>query len=137
MRRDGLDGNFKFPACLTTHHWTFPASRPSDVVWARVWDWLGENGITRPRHILWTRYVKYLAGDYVIVTHYVNPDAVGFQSAADGRSEWSASAIQSDSARAAYVDRFNAWGLQMGVNARASLTDGKPRQAPLADLPAR
>jgi hypothetical protein len=138
--RDTLDGNFRYPACNVVNHVTnfLNTDVPTDDYAKSVWTWFRTNKVPLPYNTIFTSYVKYFSGDFVQVSFWFNPEAVGLidsDKKAWGQSPWHPELIKTDPARTAYIDQVKQWNTALIKNSRATLMDDKPLDPTLPALP--
>ncbi|GAB2581270.1 hypothetical protein GCM10027034_10560 [Ramlibacter solisilvae] len=136
LHRDGMDGHFNNPACLTIEAVDGPSTGPQQEVETWLWDWMKANGVAIPQVLLAAKYLKYGTGEQVWALSYVNPDAHGISpSAQRNREEWSPDAVKADPRKSEYLARFKAWSYKMAQESRLSLLDHKPKEPGLPAIP--
>jgi hypothetical protein len=138
LHRDGMDGNFNFPACLTIEAVEAPSAGPQQEIETWLWDWMKANGVEIPRVLLAAKYLKYGTGEHVWALGCVNPDVPGIDPSAQSDSGgWSLDAVKADPQKAEYLTRFKAWSYQMAQASRRSLLDRRPKEAGLPPIPSK
>jgi len=136
LHRDGMDGNFNHPACLTLEAVEGPSAGPQQEIESWLWDWMKANGVETPPVLLAAKYLKYGTGEHVWSLLYVNPDVPGVSPVAQhDRAEWSLDAVKADPKKSEYLARFKAWSYKMAQEARLSLLDRKPKEPGLPAIP--
>ena len=135
LHRDAFSENIRFPECLLINHIVrYWVAAPASEVDKKIWWWFKVNNVNLPSTVLTCSYRKYLSGDFVLVTVSVNPEKFGQAPSTKtvwSESEWHPNAIKNDQARAAFVDGFKKWCYVMAENAKATLSDRKPKLATL------
>ncbi len=136
LHRDGLDGNFNFPTCLTIEEVEGPTTGPQQDIETWFWDWMKANGVAVPHVLLAAKYLKYGTGVHVWALSYVNPDFYGINPAAQrSPGEWSQAVVKADSRKLEYLAQFKVWSNKMAQESRNSLRDQKPKEAALPAIP--
>jgi hypothetical protein len=59
LHRDGIDGNFNYPACLSIEAVESPSSGNLAELETSLWNWMKANGVETPHVLLSTKYFKY------------------------------------------------------------------------------
>jgi hypothetical protein len=136
LHRDGIDGNFNYPACLSIEALESPSIGQQAGLETWLWDWMKANGVEVPHVLLAAKYLKYGAGDHVWVLQYVNPDLYGIEPATPrSRGEWTPEIVKADPQKSEYLARLKTWSSRMAEESRRSLREGKPKEASLPALP--
>ncbi|HXE49707.1 MAG TPA: hypothetical protein VN663_15110 [Ramlibacter sp.] len=136
LHKDGMDGNFNYPACLTIEAVEGPSAGPQQEIETWFWDWMKANGVEIPHTLLAAKYLKYGTGEHVWALLYVNPNVYGISPTAQGnRGEWSLDAVKADPQKTEYLAKFKAWSYRMAKESRLSLVDRKPKEPGLPAIP--
>lgn len=135
LHRDGLDGNFNYPACLFIEAVESPSTGSQAALETALWNWMKANGVETPHVLLTAKYFKYGTGEHVWALHYVNPDHHGMKAAVQRvPGEWSPEAVKADPRKSDYLARLKAWSYKMTEESRRSLLHRKP-EASLPTIP--
>lgn len=136
LHKDGMDGNFNHPACLTIEAIEAPSTGPQQEIENWLWDWMKANGVEFPHVLLAAKYAKYGAGEHVWALQYVNPEVHGVRPPAQRHpGEWSLDAVKADPQKSEYLDRFKVWSYKLAQESRRSLVDRKPKEPGLPAIP--
>jgi hypothetical protein len=136
LHRDGVDGNFNYPACLSIEAVESPSTGQQAELEAALWTWMKANGVESPHVLLAAKYFKYGTGELVWVLQYVNPDLHGIKPATQrSPGEWTPDAVKADPQKSDYLARLKSWSLGMAEESRRSLRERKPKEASLPAIP--
>jgi hypothetical protein len=140
LHRDTLDGNFKFPACFLINHFVgfWQGGAPENKYNLAIWNWFKTNEIKLPKTAIFAANSKHFAGDFMVMTVWLNPDIAGIKP--DDKTVWNESGwhpglINTSPEKIAYIQEVKKWGESLIQNTRSSVLDGSPKQASLPKLP--